>query len=698
MLSGVKRWLTPPVFRDGEETRRARTLYTIILYVILPGILATIVIRYAHLPLPGKIGMGSMSAVCVAGLVLIRHGYSRLSGQLIVWSAWLIVSITARYTGGVYSWILIDHVGVMVIAFIVLGVRWGIIVAAANIAAFIFYLALFLRGQPPMKDTNLEAFVLNRVMMYVALAALVGVVQYMLNSALGKLRDSVHLLERDIAERVQTESLLRESEKTFKTLFEQSPDANVLLDDERFVACNKAAYQMLGFERVEQLLGRHPVELSPPKQPDDRTSTDKAREIIDRILQEGAHRYEWTARKNDGSLIHLEVVATAIPLHNKIYIYAIWRDITDRKREEKLLRRAQFSVDNAPEEIFWIDPDGAFVYTNNTSSRMLGYSHEELLGMHVWDIDPDFSPERWRIHKEGARKLNNFVLETRHQTKEGRAFPVEVTSCNFDFEGQECRCSYVRDITERKRTEEEIRKLNAELEQRVKDRTAQLEAANKELEAFSYSVSHDLRAPLRAIDGFSQIVMESCAGVLNDECRDSLLRVRSAAKRMGHLIDDLLRLSHVSRAEILRRPVDLSALTQDIATQLRVSQPERVVEFVIQSGLVAKADPNLMRIVLENLLGNAWKYTGKHATARIEFGSTQKEGRTVYFVRDDGAGFDSAHAAKLFTAFQRFHQADEFEGTGIGLAIVQRIIYRHGGRTWAEAAVEKGATFFFTLG
>jgi signal transduction histidine kinase len=287
--------------------------------------------------------------------------------------------------------------------------------------------------------------------------------------------------------------------------------------------------------------------------------------------------------------------------------------------------------------------------------------------------------------------------------------------------------------------EEEIWKLNRELEQRVIERTTQLEAANKELEAFAYSVSHDLRAPLRIIDGFSQAIEEEYAGKLDETGKDYFQRVRGASQRMAQLIEALLSLSRQTRGEPNRTTVDMSALAKAAADDLWKTRPDRRVEFVIADGVTVQGDPVMLRAALENLLGNAWKFTEKRDPARIEFGvidcgtanaspplplpfkgrekggdgssrsadcgrnsqipnpKSEMEGKTVYFVRDNGAGFDMAYANKLFTAFQRLHAASEFPGLGIGLATVLRIVHRHGGRIWAEGAVDKGATFFFTL-
>jgi PAS domain S-box-containing protein len=272
-------------------------------------------------------------------------------------------------------------------------------------------------------------------------------------------------------------------------------------------------------------------------------------------------------------------------------------------------------------------------------------------------------------------------LELFEQLAADVAFAVEM------FSAEEARAQAERDLA----------RLNRELEQRVLERTSELEASNRELEAFSYSVSHDLRAPLRALDGFSLALLEDYNDALDETAQDYLARVRAASQRMGLLIDDLLTLSRVTRRDMVREPVDLTELARDVIADLRESSPGRQVEVTMPDEMRAAGDPALLRVVVQNLLANAWKFTGRREVAHIEFGEEDADGVPAYFVRDDGAGFDQSYADKLFTPFQRLHSADEFPGTGVGLATAERIIHRHGGTMWARGAVDSGATFFFTL-
>ena len=386
------------------------------------------------------------------------------------------------------------------------------------------------------------------------------------------------------------------------------------------------------------------------------------------------------------------------------------REIAERKQIEKELKQANVLtaavLAGIGDGVVVADSQGEFLVYNPVAEAILGPGvaggperwtpHYGLyLPDQVTPYPPADLPLAKAIRGESVDAAELFMLPPGR--REGAWLTVTarplVDKAGVVFGG----VAIFSDITARKRAEHEIRTLNAELEQRVTDRTRKLEAANKELESFSYSVSHDLRAPLRSIDGFSRVLEEDYSGRLDDEGRRSLQRIRASSERMLQLIDDMLLLSRVTLTELHRSPVDLSLLARGVAEELRMAEPKRSLELIIEPGLIAHADEHLMRIVFENLLGNAWKFTGRQPAARIEFGRADRDGVATYFVKDNGAGFDAQFAHKLFQAFQRLHTVKEFPGTGIGLATVQRVIHRHGGRVWAEGERGRGATFFFTL-
>jgi len=366
--------------------------------------------------------------------------------------------------------------------------------------------------------------------------------------------------------------------------------------------------------------------------------------------------------------------------------------------------RLKAIIDSALDAIVTMDENGLITGWNVRAEAVFGWSAAEVIGHSMsTTIIP---PQHREAHQRGlARFLSagegpilNQRLEITALHRNGDEFPVELAVTPIRLSSSWLFSAFIRDITQRRRAEAEIRKLNAELEERVKQRTAQLEAANKELETFSYSVSHDLRAPLRGIDGFSQALLEDCGDKLDDNGKKHLDRIRNASQHMGELVDDLLKLSRLTRSDVWYELVDLSRLAEMIATELRNAEPDRQAEFIIQKELKASGDRRLLQVVLENLVNNAWKFTSQIPHARIEFGALkQTPNEVVYFLRDNGAGFDMVYVHKLFAAFQRLHGVADFPGNGIGLATVQRIVQRHGGRVWAEAMVGQGATFYFTL-
>ena len=375
--------------------------------------------------------------------------------------------------------------------------------------------------------------------------------------------------------------------------------------------------------------------------------------------------------------------------------------IIKRKYADQLESEAKFKavVDNSPTKIHIKDAEGRYVLVNPEAEKLFGFTDEEARGKTTYDIFPKEVADAFTAHDRAVADSGETVEQTEEFTREDGVhtyltvkFPIP------DGQGGVAGIAAIgTDITERKRAEEEVRAINAELEQRVKARTAELTATNKELETFAYTIAHDLRAPLRSMDGFSQALLEDCADKLDAKGRDYLKRIRGASQTMARLIDDILKLSRVTRAQIEPSEVDLSGLAQATARVLRKIDSDRQVVFDIAPGVVANGDGRLLRQVFDNLLGNAWKFTTKNPRACIEFGVTDHEGEPAYYVRDDGAGFDMAYADKLFEPFQRLHSATEFAGSGIGLATVARIVRRHGGRVWAESEIGRGATVYFTL-
>ena len=505
----------------------------------------------------------------------------------------------------------------------------------------------------------------------------------------------------DLTERKRSEEALRASEEEYRAIFQLAGVGKAQSDPRtgRLVRVNPKFCEITGYA-AEELLGMTFLELT---HPDDRESDfERFRRMV---RGEGDYSVEKRYVRKDGLVAWVSVNATVVrdeggrPVRTASTI----QDITERKRAEEELRRLReealreaqerfrSAFDNAPIGVAIVDLEGRFLQVNRSLCEILGYPEERLLSTTFQEIThpDDVEASMEQVRRVMRDDVGSYSLEKRYLAADGHYVWVSLSvSLVRDADGDpRYFVDQIQDITERKLAERELAR-----------RAEELAHANTELEAFSYSVSHDLRAPLRSIDGFSQILLEDYADRLDEDGVDYLGRVRAASKHMGHLMDDLLDLSRVSRRPLRKGRVDLSALALQIAAELKASQPDREAEFVVAEGLEADGDARLLAVALENLLSNAWKFTAKEPEARIVFGSYAEDGTGVFFVRDDGAGFDQAYADRLFGAFQRLHKDEDFEGTGIGLATVQRVVHRHGGRLWAEGEVGKGATFYFTLG
>lgn len=408
------------------------------------------------------------------------------------------------------------------------------------------------------------------------------------------------------------------------------------------------------------------------------------------------------ARDADVQLALQHVKGVGFVVVTAVFLYVlVLRELRARSAGESASRMLATVLRNSSDAISVLDLGGRIVAWNHGAERMYGWTEKEAEELEVRRLLPEEGQseiEELLARIRGGEALVTYP--TRRRTRDGRLVDVWLTATRVSDEtGQLTGVALTEhDVTSELAASREVVRLNAELEERVRLRTRQLETANAELESFSYSVSHDLRAPLRAIDGFSRALLEDCAGQLGSTGQNYLERVTRACGRMGQLIDDLLELSRTTRAPMSVATVDLSRVAEQVASDLRATEPGREVEIRVAKDLSARADPVLLRAVMQNLVGNAWKFTSQKSVAVIEVGmECDQEGQPVYFVRDNGAGFDMQFAGKLFGPFQRLHSESEFPGTGIGLATVARIVGRHGGRVWAEGRPGEGATIRFTL-
>jgi PAS domain S-box-containing protein len=489
----------------------------------------------------------------------------------------------------------------------------------------------------------------------------------------------------------------RRAEQAYEAIFESSVQGLMLTQDDRIVMANQAVSEISGYSR-EELLALSLRELT-----ERFVHPEQQAEILPLVdtwaTGLGPDRQAFRVRRRDGSDGAFTVQSSRLVYEGRPALLLAFTDLTDRWRAEEAYR----SVFEHSLQGLTVVCDDHIVMANQAIVDLTGYTIDELVGSHahvLMDrmVHPDDRAALFATLQEHRSRgtVGRERRDFRMVHKDGGVRHVSAQSSPITFGGKLAMLVAHVDLSDRWQAEEALRTLNADLEARVAARTAELERAARELETFSYSVSHDLRAPLRAIDGYTQAVLEDHGAALPAAAHADLDRVRNASRRMSELIDQLLGLAHVMRGELRRGPVDLSTLAREVAQELAGGEPSRCVVVSIAEGLRAQGDSALVRAVLSNLIANAWKFTRPRPAPRVEIGAVA--GTDAFYVRDNGVGFDMSDSDRLFQAFQRLHPTSEFDGNGIGLATVARIVSRHGGRVWAEAAVGEGATFFFTLG
>lgn len=521
----------------------------------------------------------------------------------------------------------------------------------------------------------------------------------------GDYRYSIHILE-DVSEQRRAERALRDQQRQLSAIFEAARNVSFIItdlngSDARVLEFSPGAEQLFGYRR-DEMLGQPVARLHMPE------DVERFPEALAAMAERrDGFSGETTLVRRGGE--RFPALFTSYPLFDEndqmVAALGISLDITKRKRIEEELRRHKEQLEavfaNMQVLTAVLDADFRFLRVNVAYAEMAGIPAEALIGRNHFDLYPDADNERiFREVVESGRPHSEFSKPFRDPQRPqlGTTYwdwtLVPLKAETGEVEG--LVLSLV-DVTERAQAADALLRAHDEMERRVYERTARLRAVNQELEAFSYSISHDLRAPLRAINGFAAILQEDFPAGIPAEAHNHLDRIQASTRRMAALIDDLLLLSRVARTELHPEPVDLAAVARDVIHELEHAEPDRQVSFTCPEHLVAEADPALIRSVLENLLGNAWKFTRNTADARIEFGRTEADSHPEFFVRDNGAGFDMCFGDKLFQAFQRLHTDSEYPGTGIGLATVARIIRAHGGQTRAEGSEGAGATFYFTL-
>ncbi len=489
-------------------------------------------------------------------------------------------------------------------------------------------------------------------------------------------RNGLSIYFQDITERKRAEEALQRSEERFRQLADSTFEGILIHDKGVILDVNQALTRLTGYH-YEEAIGKSALTFIAP---------ESQKEVLHRLQNPSVATFEISLMKKDGTTCLMEAAGKDITYGGKVVRVVALRDITEREQADEALRKSEErfrQLAHATFEGILIHDGSSILDANQALTQLIGYNYLELIGKNVFTI---VAPESREVVSQKMKRPSVAPYEISLIKKSGTTCLVEVTARAITYEGKTARVVAVRDITERKRAEEELIR-----------RHALLEEANKDLESFSYSVSHDLRAPLRAIDGYARMLLKKHGHEFDEDSLRKFNVIRSSTHMMGELIDDLLTLSRLGRKQLSMATIDMGALIQDVWKELQADTPGRNINLTIKSMPSGYGDRTLIKQVYINLLSNAVKFTKLRDPALIEVGGYIEANDDVYYVKDNGVGFNMTYYDKLFGVFQRLHRADEFEGTGIGLATVQRIIRRHGGKVWAEGREGEGATFYFSL-
>lgn len=746
--------LVPPTFDDESKTVLASHLFQVLHGIILLS--AVFSIPFSLFPNTLTSRFPTIAAIVIPIsillLELVRRGWIRLVSYALIAILWLIVTIGSATAGGVRAPIFMGYLVIIVIAGLLMGSKAIFIVSAMSILNGFGLAYAEEKGLLPLPGITYTPYSIFIIYAFFSLSVLV--IQQMswqnLQSALTTLQNQLNerqRAEQDLKQRANEMFLLYQMGKALtagENLYEalralvkelkqtMTVDAfYVGLYDEPSNSISFPLYLSLDQElsipprnlsqqpgltahviQTRQTLYLPDVQLPEIRQKfnivviaDPNISTYIGIPLINEgrilgIMSVQARRpHAYT--KEQTRMLETLAAQAAIAVEKYDLLGRLQKELAERKQVEIALReseaRLQTIIAQLPYDLWVCDAEGRYIIINGADRKY----PSQALGKTALEIDriPLEKRQEWQDEHERVLQGETIYKGPFDETIDGKRKSFIVTIAPIIVDEHIIGLIGMRiDVTELRRVEEQTRQLNEQLEQRVAERTAALEQANREMQAFSYSISHDLRSPLRAIRGFGQIIKEECENQLDSQGKIYLERMLQAAEEMNGRIDGLLGLFRLSKADLRRQELDLSAEARSIIESFQHAEPDRSVHFHAAEGLIVNADPILIRNALENLLGNAWKYSARTPNARIEFGAETRNDETAYFVRDNGAGFDMQHADKLFEPFQRLHRAEEYPGHGIGLATVKRIVQRHGGRIWAESSPGQGATFYFTLG